>query len=384
MPQSCPFYATTGRISPWGRTPSLRPSDGECIGVVMPSDDVSVAVLLLRGRIGRSETIALVFAALAIAAGAAAWVSADADQAPLAAAALPAAPLAATTFDARFGSSRSAIVYPASDAVQALDRFATHALDRQLLDARAALVKGMGAPDPAARDLSAGDFRPTLVEGTTVAMPAPGVPLPRPRPVAANLPASLVPSSLAQVDPGARGDDRSLLQKLSDLLPHPVRLASLGPDTGIIRSNVDLGALGYDRQTAVYDLTGKMLYLPSGIGLEAHSGMGDLRDDPDHVSQRMVGATPPATYELKPREKLFHGVRALRMTAVEGSALGRVGLLTHPYMLGPDGDSNGCVSIKNYDRFLKAYDDGEVSKLVVVSSLRSVVATRTAQKSPDQ
>ncbi|MGC2085082.1 MAG: DUF2778 domain-containing protein, partial [Bradyrhizobium sp.] len=288
------------------------------------------------------------------------------------------------TFDARFGSSRSATVYPASDVVQALDRFATHALDRQLLDARAALVRGMGNPDPGSGDLSAGDFRPALVEGTTVAMPAPGVPLPRPRPVAANLPASLVPSSLAQVDPGARGDDRSLLQKLSDLLPHPVRLASLGPDTGIIRSNVDLGALGYDRQTAVYDLTGKMLYLPSGIGLEAHSGMGDLRDDPDHVSQRMVGATPPATYELKPREKLFHGVRALRMTAVEGSALGRVGLLTHPYMLGPDGDSNGCVSIKNYDRFLKAYDDGEVSKLVVVSSLRSVVATRTAQKSPDQ
>jgi hypothetical protein len=350
----------------------------------MASDDVSVTMLLSRGRIGRSEAIALVLAALAVGAGAAAWVGADADQAPLAAAALPTAAVPTTTFDARFGSSRSATVYPASDAVQALDRFATHALDRQLLDARAALVKGLGAPDPAARDLSAGDFRPTLVEGTTVAMPAPGVPLPRPRPAAANQPASLVPS-LAQIDPGVRTDDRSLLQKLSDLLPHPVRLASLGPDTGIVRSNVDLGALGYDHQTAVYDLTGKMLYLPSGIGLEAHSGMGDLRDDPDHVSQRMVGATPPATYELKPREKLFHGVRALRMTPVEGtSALGRVGLLTHPYMLGPDGDSNGCVSIKNYDRFLKAYDDGEVSKLVVVASLRSVVATRTAQKSPDQ
>ncbi len=161
-------------------------------------------------------------------------------------------------------------------------------------------------------------------------------------------------------------------------------MASLGPDAGIVRSNVDLGALGYDRQTAVYDITGKMLYLPSGIGLEAHSGMGGLRDDPDHVSQRMLGATPPATYELKPREKLFHGVRALRMTPIEGSALGRVGLLTHPYMLGPDGDSNGCVSIKNYDRFLKAYDDGEIAKLAVVTSLDAVVATRTAQRSPEQ
>ncbi|WP_407154244.1 DUF2778 domain-containing protein [Bradyrhizobium sp. STM 3557] len=351
----------------------------------MASDDVSLEVLLSRGRIGRSEAIALVLAALAVAAGAAAWVSADADRAPLAAAALPAPPPApASTFESRFGSAPSA-TYPASEAVQALDRFATRALDRQLLDARAALVRGMGMPDPTSRDLGAGDFRPTLVEGTTsVAMPAPGVPLPRPRPAAANLPASLVPS-LAQVDPNAHPDDRSLLQKLSDLLPHPVRLASLAPDGGgIVRSGIDLGALGYDRQTAVYDITAKMLYLPSGIGLEAHSGMGDLRDDPGHVSQRMVGATPPATYELKPREKLFHGVRALRMTAVEGSTLGRVGLLTHSYMLGPDGDSNGCVSIKNYDRFLKAYDDGEFSKLVVVTSLQSAVATRTAQKSPDQ
>ncbi len=110
-------------------------------------------------------------------------------------------PVSTATFDARFGSSRSATVYPASDAVQALDRFATHALDRQLLDARAALVRGMGNPDPGSGDLSAGDFRPALVEGTTVAMPAPGVPLPRPRPTAANQPASLVPT-LAQIDPG--------------------------------------------------------------------------------------------------------------------------------------------------------------------------------------
>jgi hypothetical protein len=188
---------------------------------------------------------------------------------------------------------------------------------------------------------------------------------------------------MAQGDAGGHPDDRSILQKLSDLLPSPVKLASLGPDTGISRPGINLGALGYDRQTAVYDISAKMLYLPSGIALESHSGMGDLRDDPGHVSQRMVGATPPATYELKPRERPFHGVRALRMTPVEGSALGRTGLLTHPFMLGPDGDSNGCVSIKNYDRFLRAYDDGEFTRLVVVTSLESAVATRTAQKSPD-
>jgi hypothetical protein len=41
-----------------------------------------------------------------------------------------------------------------------------------------------------------------------------------------------------------------------------------------------------------------------------------------------VGATPPAVYELKPRERLFHGVQALRMIPTEGSATkGRSGLL---------------------------------------------------------
>jgi hypothetical protein len=362
----------------------LRSPAGVCIGVVMASDDVSVAVLLSRSRFGRSEAIALVLAALAVGAGAAAWVGADADRAPLAAAALPMPPAPPTmNFDSRFGSAApSASSYSGADAVQALDRFASRALDRQFLDAKAALVRGMTVQDPTLRDLGSNDFRPALVEGTMIAMPAPGVPLPRPRPSAANLPNSLT-ASMAQGDAGGHPDDRSILQKLSDLLPSPVKLASLGPDTGISRPGINLGALGYDRQTAVYDISAKMLYLPSGIALESHSGMGDLRDDPGHVSQRMVGATPPATYELKPRERPFHGVRALRMTPVEGSALGRTGLLTHPFMLGPDGDSNGCVSIKNYDRFLRAYDDGEFTRLVVVTSLESAVATRTAQKSPD-
>ena len=79
-------------------------------------------------------------------------------------------------------------------------------------------------------------------------------------------------------------------------------------------------------------------------------------DNPAHVDQRMVGATPPNVYDLKPREKLFHGVAALRMTPVgENEMHGRTGLLVHSYLLGPNGDFNGCVSIKDYDRFLAAY-----------------------------
>jgi hypothetical protein len=38
-------------------------------------------------------------------------------------------------------------------------------------------------------------------------------------------------------------------------------------------------------------------------------------------------------------------------------------------MLGPNGDSNGCVSFKDYDAFLRAYQSGQVKKLVVVSRL---------------
>ena len=46
---------------------------------------------------------------------------------------------------------------------------------------------------------------------------------------------------------------------------------------------------------------------------------------------------------------------------------GRVGMLAHTYMRGPRGDSNGCVSFKDYDKFLAAYQRGEVSRLIVVT-----------------
>ena len=84
----------------------------------------------------------------------------------------------------------------------------------------------------------------------------------------------------------------------------------------------------------------------------------------------MRGATPPNVYELTPREELFHGVAALRMKPVgSGELYGRAGLLAHPYMLGPGGDSNGCVSFKDYDAFLQAYQTGQVKRLAVVAKL---------------
>jgi hypothetical protein len=56
---------------------------------------------------------------------------------------------------------------------------------------------------------------------------------------------------------------------------------------------------------------------------------------------------------------------------------GRDGMLAHSYMLGPNGQSNGCVSFKDYPAFLRAYLKGEVDRLVVVPHLGST-SWRTA------
>ncbi len=127
---------------------------------------------------------------------------------------------------------------------------------------------------------------------------------------------------------------------------------------------------GYDRYTAVYDISARVVYLPDGTRLEAHSGLGDALDNPRYVAERAVGPTPPHVYELTLREGSFHGVQALRLNPVgEGGIYGRAGLLAHPFMLGPNGDSNGCVSFRDYDAFLRAYQNGQVKKLAVVAKL---------------
>jgi hypothetical protein len=127
---------------------------------------------------------------------------------------------------------------------------------------------------------------------------------------------------------------------------------------------------GYDRYTAVYDISARVVYLPDGTRLEAHSGLGAALDDPRYVSVRAKGPTPPHVYELTLREGSFHGVQAIRLNPVgEGGIYGRAGLLAHPFMLGPNGDSNGCVSFKDYDAFLRAYQNGQIKKLAVVAKL---------------
>ncbi len=132
------------------------------------------------------------------------------------------------------------------------------------------------------------------------------------------------------------------------------------------------GSAPYDRETAVYDIAAKKVYLPDGTQLEAHSGLGSKMDDVRYAHVRMQGVTPPHIYTLKPREALFHGVPALRLTPIGGEdkIFGRDGLLAHTYMLGGNGQSNGCVSFKDYYAFLDAYKNKGIRKLAVVAKVQ--------------
>jgi hypothetical protein len=152
--------------------------------------------------------------------------------------------------------------------------------------------------------------------------------------------------------------------------PAPTTLAyAATDDAGLAETRSSIGGR-YDRYTAVYDISAHIVYMPDGTRLEAHSGLGSRLDDPRYADERMHGVTPPNVYDLELREAPFHGVRALRMIPEdETKTFGRSGLLAHTYMLGPNGDSNGCVSFKNYDAFLQAYLNQKVKRLAVVARL---------------
>jgi Protein of unknown function (DUF2778) len=339
----------------------------------MAFDAATADRLLSRRRMGWIGTTGIALAAVAVSLAAAVWVTSSGPFA-FASAALPGKSDRILLFEDRF--------FPASMRAPSAVSATSQPLDRSTVAALEMKFRGEDAMGPRMPP----DFRGGLVESGSDEVrttPATIVPLPRSRPPAADLAAAAGPAPVvAQSDSAARPNDRTFMQKLSDI--GRVTLASLTPYGGLLHpKGPDLAALGYDGLTAVYDLSARAVYLPSGVVLEAHSGMGSMRDDLDHVSVPNTGATPPAEYELKPREKSFHGVAALRMTPVEGSDIyGRSGLLVHSYMLGVNGDSNGCISVKDYDRFLKAYNDGEINRIVVVPSLSgATVASRPTQQS---
>jgi hypothetical protein len=150
-----------------------------------------------------------------------------------------------------------------------------------------------------------------------------------------------------------------------------VRLASLEP--ALEPAPQASSALAdADAHTAIYDIAAHTVYLPDGRKLEAHSGIGHRLDNPHYVDAKNRGPTPPNVYELALREHIFHGVRALRLIPVgDGRMYGRDGILAHSYMLGANGQSNGCVAVRNYPALLQAFTSGEVQRLVVVDHLKT-------------
>ncbi len=214
------------------------------------------------------------------------------------------------------------------------------------------------------------------------------VPLPAPRPPELRAQPIAVPPvrSASRATRPARSvvalappaDNRSFFEKVFGGFGQPApgpALAYAAPDDGAFH-DVQRSApravmptpVPSDQATAVYDISAHTVTLPNGTRLEAHSGIGARLDDPRHVADRNLGPTPPHVYDLTPREQLFHGVPALRLTPVGGGGVyGRTGLLAHSFMLGPNGDSNGCVSFRDYKAFLEAFRRGEVRRLVVIA-----------------
>ena len=174
----------------------------------------------------------------------------------------------------------------------------------------------------------------------------------------------------------ATNEKQSMVEKLWGKEPSHSLLSYASADASAITGSISReqnpamgGSAPYDRDTAVYDITAHTVYLPDGSRLEAHSGLGDYMDDPRSQKIRMRGVTPPHIYTLKPRESLFHGVAALRLTPIGGedAIYGRDGLLAHTFMLGGSGASNGCVSFRDYNAFLSAYHNQGIRKLAVVA-----------------
>jgi hypothetical protein len=125
-----------------------------------------------------------------------------------------------------------------------------------------------------------------------------------------------------------------------------------------------------DSRIAIYDIAAHTVYMPNGERLEAHSGLGERLDNPRYVNVKMKGPTPPNVYKLSMRERVFHGVRAIRLTPIDETKMfGRDGMLAHTYMLRNRGHSNGCVVFSNYPAFLAAFQRGDVDRLVVVEHL---------------
>lgn len=200
-------------------------------------------------------------------------------------------------------------------------------------------------------DLILNGAAPEQAPETALAMPQ-SIPLPSLRPQIAKLAPAIAPKTGSE----------AVEQEVAMLRPEKPSLPAMSS-----RPSVTMGA-----RTAVYEIETATVHMPNGEKLEAHSGLGTMRDNPKYVHVKMKGSTPPSSYKLTMREALFHGVEALRLTPESGvNPHGRNGLLAHTYMLARRGESNGCVVFKEYPRFLAAFKRGDVNRIVVVERLQS-------------
>jgi hypothetical protein len=205
-------------------------------------------------------------------------------------------------------------------------------------------------PQPAARPAEQAAFIPLPPR-----RPAAGPPIQVPHDIAAPPMTAALPQVAALTPAPATPASFSVLQKHA-VSPQP--------------PNDTIALPASDSHTALYDIEAHTVYLPDGTRLEAHSGLGNRLDDPRFVKEKARGPTPPNVYDLVLRGDLFHGVRAIRLNPVDDAKMfNRDGILAHPYMLGPNGQSFGCVSFKDYPEFLKAFEKGEIDRLVVVPHL---------------
>jgi hypothetical protein len=315
------------------------------------------------------RTIAYATVSAAVIAGAMTWMQAAylpaVAPAPPQAEPQPAAPIASSTFDKTHGEV-DALAGLRSDPSLHLDTTSVWlpAGGLGILRSPSAVTNErvaalpMPAPIVAARNTSAADAAVTEDIPLPRANPASIATLPvRPKNAApeivANAPTAVAPSEKKS------GGFFGMFERL--FTPQDKKVA-----TAILASNP---------RTAIYDISAHVVYMPNGETLEAHSGLGQWLDDPSSFTVKNRGVTPPNTYKISMREKLFHGVKALRLTPVgEASMYGRDGMLAHTYMLGENGQSNGCVSFKEYDKFLTAYNNGEVEQLIVVPKVTSATA----------
>jgi Protein of unknown function (DUF2778) len=271
-------------------------------------------------------------------------------------------------FDERFALPLPAI--PEPQVLAFSDRFAS------AFPQTASSDQGSSVSDPLPVKKLADDQ--VAASGARVAArPAPvqrqtAVPLPAKRPATAVRSAKAQPASVASIasqEPPA--EEPTIFERLFGKIGSGAMMAYAPADSAANVDDKPVSSSLYGSRTAVYDISARTVYLPNGTKLEAHSGLGEHMDHPGSAKLRMRGVTPPHIYDLTLRESLFHGVQAIRLNPVGGEDKihGRVGLLAHSYMLGVRGDSNGCVSIKDYAAFLRAYQSGAIKRLVVVAKL---------------